>query len=102
MGSIVLNASLRVSFRSPPTAKLKFTALIIDLPLPILPTHSKFTSTANVATAGIKSKGYTERAIVFCFLAACPALTFYPAPAFGCLTGKYDVMYLLAVSLADK
>jgi hypothetical protein len=42
-----------------------------------------------------KSRLY-KRAIVFCFSVACPALTFYPARAFGCLHGKYGMVCSLA------
>jgi nitrate reductase NapE component len=41
-------------------------------------------------TAGIKSKGHAERAIVFFFSVV--ALTIYPARAVGCLSGKYGVV----------
>ena len=33
-----------------------------------------------------------KRAVVFCFLLACPALTIYPARAVCCLSGKYGMV----------
>jgi len=47
-----------------------------------------------IATAGIKSKGHAERAILFVFCGG-PALTIYPARAVGCSTGKYGMVCLL-------
>jgi hypothetical protein len=46
--------------------------------------NSIFTTSANLAHAGIKSKGYTERA-GFLFFSGGPALTFYPATRFWLL-----------------
>ena len=45
-----------------------------------------FTTAAKIAYAVIKCKGYSERGVLFIFLAA-PALTFYPATRLGCLSG---------------
>jgi len=36
----------------------------------------------------VKSKGHAERAIFVLFFSGGPALTIYPAPAFGCLHGE--------------
>jgi hypothetical protein len=44
-----------------------------------------FTTAAKIGYAGTKCKGYSERGVLFVFLAA-PALTFYPATRFGCLS----------------
>jgi hypothetical protein len=44
-----------------------------------------FTTAAKIGYAGIKCKGYSERGVLFIFLAA-PALTFYPATHSGCLS----------------
>jgi len=47
--------------------------------------QSIFTYTANIAHTGIKIQGYIKRAVVFCFLLACPPLSFYPATRFWLL-----------------
>jgi hypothetical protein len=90
-GCIAPCTSFRVSFRRQPRkAKRKFVALITDLLFPgtLHSCHSLFTTTAKIAHRRDKKSRLYKRAVVFFFLGACPALTFFPARAVGCLHGN--------------